>query len=240
MRPPRVERVPAHVRNLQARIGRRDAVDLARDPAEPLDHLVFAAALGHQLHADADAEERPAARAHALVERVHHAADGVEAAPAIREGADAGQHHAVGAGDLVGIARHHDRLRRAHFARGALERLGRRMQIARSVVDDGDGHRDAPGSGNRPMTSDDPGACGDACSDPCGRRRIGTADVDDAAWRGSMSCRGLPTQASKNRRSAASRSSPTTMPTFFQRAARERKATQASPPRGRPATRPGS
>ena len=39
------------------------------------------------------------------------------------------------------------------LARGALERLGRRMQIAGAVVDDGDAHRWAPGSGNRPITS---------------------------------------------------------------------------------------
>ena len=61
MRPLRVERVPAHMRDLQRRVRRRDAVDLAGDPAQSRGHLVFAAALGHELHADADAEERPAA-----------------------------------------------------------------------------------------------------------------------------------------------------------------------------------
>ena len=66
---------------------------------------VFAPALGHELHANADAEE-PAASAHARVE--WSIADGVETA-AIGEGADAGQHHAVGARYLVGIAGHHDR-----------------------------------------------------------------------------------------------------------------------------------
>src|SRR5262249_44167484 len=56
MRAALIERIPAHVRNLQARVGGRDAIDLARDPAEPRRHLVLAPALGHQLHADADAE----------------------------------------------------------------------------------------------------------------------------------------------------------------------------------------
>jgi hypothetical protein len=44
-------------------------------------------------------------------------------------------------------------LRLLRFARRTLERLGRRMQIAGAVIDDGDAHRDAPGSGNSPMTT---------------------------------------------------------------------------------------
>src|SRR5262249_6243670 len=91
------ERVPAHVRDLEMGIGRRDAVDLAGDPAEPRRHLVLAAALAHQLHADADAEERPALLAHRDVERLDHAADRVEPAPAIGERANPRQHDAIGA-----------------------------------------------------------------------------------------------------------------------------------------------
>src|SRR5215472_3613854 len=218
MRPARIERVPTHMRDLQTSIRRRDAFDLARNPAQPLRHLVFAAAFRHELHADANAEERPAAHAHAVVERLHHAADGIEPAPAIGEGADARQHHALGAGDLLRIARHHDRLRQSFLARGALERFRRRVQIARAVIDDGDGHRGAPGCGNKPMTSDD------------GRRAIATPIAGEDA-RGAPSAadwsaqdlsaqdlltQDLLTQASKKRRSADSRSSPTTMPTFVQ------------------------
>ena len=114
---------------------------------------IFAAALGHELHADTNAEKRPALLADALVQRLDHAGNRIETAPAIRKGADAGQHHAVGARDRVGIAGHHDRLIVAALARGALEGLGGGMQIARAVVDDGDAHRGAPGSGNRPITS---------------------------------------------------------------------------------------
>src|SRR5215467_14109903 len=218
MRPARIERVPAHMRDLQTWIRRRDAFNLARNPAQPLRHLVFAAAFGHELHADANAEERPAAHAHAVVERLHHAADGIEPAPAIGEGADARQHHALGAGDLLRIARHHDRLRQTFLARGALERFRRRVQIARAVIDDGDAHRGAPGCGNKPMTSDD------------GRRAIDMPVAGEDA-RGTPSPDGrsaevllaqvvlaqvLLAQASKNRRSADSTSSPTTMPTFLQ------------------------
>src|SRR5262245_19912568 len=224
MRPARIERVAAHMRDLQTRIRRGHAFDLARNPTQPLRHLVFAAAFGHELHADANAEERPAAPAHAVVERLHHAADGVEPTPAIGEGAHARQHHAVGAGDLVGFARHHDRLRQPFLARGALERFRRRMQVARAVIDDGDGHRGAPGCGNKPMTSDD------------GRRAIATPIAGEGA-RGAPSnddgsAQVLLTQASKKRRSADSRSSPTTMPTFFQprRDSVKRRSVAASKP----------
>ena len=51
-------------------------------------------------------------------------------------------------GRVVG---HHDRLIEAGLMRRALERLGGRVQIAGAVIDDGDAHRGAPGSGNRPM-----------------------------------------------------------------------------------------
>src|SRR5258708_19295070 len=93
MRPPCIERVPAHVRDLQTRIRRRDAFDLARNPAQPRRHLVFAAALGHELHANANAEERPAPPAYAVVERIHHAADGVEPTPPIAEAPPPRHHH---------------------------------------------------------------------------------------------------------------------------------------------------
>ena len=39
----------------------------------------------------------------------------------------------------------------AAVARGALKRLGGGAEISRAVIDDGDTHRDAPGSGNNPM-----------------------------------------------------------------------------------------
>src|SRR5205085_2005233 len=147
MRPPRVERVPAHVGNLQAWVGGRDAIDLARDPAEPLGHRVFAPALGHELHADADAQKGAAVLAHARVERLDHAGDGVEPMPTIGKGADARQHHAVGARHLFGIAGHHDCLLVPRVARRPLERLGGGMQVARAVVDDCHRHGCTPAWG---------------------------------------------------------------------------------------------
>src|SRR5262245_66516206 len=70
MRPARVERIPTHMRDFQFRVRGRDWFDVAGDPAQPLRHLVFAAALGHKLHADANAQERPAASAYAVAERL--------------------------------------------------------------------------------------------------------------------------------------------------------------------------
>ncbi len=56
--------VPAHMGDLERRIGTLDRDHFAGNPAEPVDGLEFAAAIGHQLHADADPEKRPAAPPH--------------------------------------------------------------------------------------------------------------------------------------------------------------------------------
>ena len=146
-----LQRVPAHVRDLQPR-RRLDRRDVAADPVEAGDRLVFEPARRHQLHADADAEERPSTLAHRVFQRVDHAGDSVEAAATIGEGADAGQHDVIGAGDEVGVAGHLDDAIEPRFARRALERLVGGVQVTRAVIDDGDGHRDPPASGNRPMT----------------------------------------------------------------------------------------
>src|SRR5947207_14824191 len=98
------------MRDFQARIARRDAIDFAPDPAKSLDDFIFATAFGKKLHADANAEKRPPFAAHRLFERLDHAGDGVEAAAAIGESAHARQYHTIGACDEVRIARHRDRL----------------------------------------------------------------------------------------------------------------------------------
>src|SRR5262249_17619359 len=224
MRPTRVESVPAHMRDFQIRIGWRDPFDLTRDPAQSRWHFVFAAAFRHELHADANAEERPAATTHAVIECLHHPFDGIEPAPTIGKRADAWQHHAIGASDLLGIARHHNRLCQSFLARGALERLCRRVQIARPVIDDGDAHRGAPGCGKRPMTSVE------------ARLAIGTPPAGEdgrgSTLDGDLSAQDLLTHASKKRRSADSRSSPTTIPTFRQarRDRPKRRKVEASTP----------
>ena len=92
-----LERVPAHVRDLERGVGGGEADDLAGDPAEARGVAVLAADGRQHLLADADAEEGRAAADRALLDRLEEAGDGEEAGAAVGEGADAGQHDAVGA-----------------------------------------------------------------------------------------------------------------------------------------------
>src|SRR6202051_205124 len=103
-----IERVPAHMRDFQVRIARHNAIDFAGDPAQALGDLVFTAAFGQELHADANAEERPASLPHRLVQRADHAVHRVEAAPAIGEGADTRQYDTVRLRHHRRIVGHHD------------------------------------------------------------------------------------------------------------------------------------
>ena len=118
-----------------------DAHDVALDPVEAGMDAVLDAARGHELHADADAEEGLAALDHRALQGVDHARHAVEAGAAVGEGADARQHDAVGVGHLARVRRHQHAIVRAGLARGALEGFRGGAEVARSVVDDGDGHR---------------------------------------------------------------------------------------------------
>ncbi len=70
---------------------------------------MFEPALGHELKPHADAEKGLAAPAHGLFQRLDHPGDAGETLPAIGEGADPGQHDALGAQDDFGLGRHLDR-----------------------------------------------------------------------------------------------------------------------------------
>ena len=74
-----------------------DRHHLAVDPAEAVDGLEFATALCHQLHADADPEERARADHDRLIQRRFETGNRGEAAPAVGKGADPGEDEAVGA-----------------------------------------------------------------------------------------------------------------------------------------------
>src|SRR5262249_54727787 len=154
MRAHDIERVPAHMRDFQCSVARSDAIDFAPDPAQPLDDFIFAPALGQKLHANANAEKRPALAAHRLLERFHHAGHGIESAAAVGESSYSGQNNAVGAPHGLWVARPRDRLTKSSLMGRALKGLGREMQFARAVIDDGDAHRRTPGSGNKPITPD--------------------------------------------------------------------------------------
>ena len=132
--------IPAHVRNLERRVAGRECGHLARNPAQAGVVAMLAPDARHQLHADADAEERPAPGDHHLRQRLDHARERVEPGAAVAEGADSGQHHALGGSHRLGVGGDQDLRVQPGLAGGALEGLGRRAQVARAVIDDGDGH----------------------------------------------------------------------------------------------------
>src|SRR5262249_59931414 len=88
-----IEGFPAHMRNLQIRTRRRNAIDFACDPAETRRYSVFASALRHQLHPDTDAEEGLAIFSYALLQRIDHTGNFVEPTAAIGECTNARQHN---------------------------------------------------------------------------------------------------------------------------------------------------
>ncbi|MCY1311985.1 hypothetical protein D9M70_623630 [compost metagenome] len=91
------ERVPADLRDLQCGISGRHLDDIAGDPAEAVGDGLFEPARRHQLHADADAEERPGGLFHRFGQRLLHAVDGGKATAAVGIGTDTRKHDAVGA-----------------------------------------------------------------------------------------------------------------------------------------------
>src|SRR5579872_307894 len=122
-----LERVPAHVRN--ARCSTKARHDTGKD-AEPRVLAVFVAAFEEELHADANAQKRPAAGEHAadgiveraLAQRIHRRA----------EGAVTGKNHGIGEVERRRLIRQ----RETHPK--ALQRAGQRAEVAAPVVD----HRD--------------------------------------------------------------------------------------------------
>ena len=138
-----VERVPAHMRNLERRIGWLDLDRVAGDPAEPVARHLLQPALGHQLAADADAEERLAAarsppRSAPPPCRGRRRARAGNRRRRRRPAARCAPPLATASASEVTT------IRVAGLARRALERLGGGVEIAGAVIDDGDGHRASP------------------------------------------------------------------------------------------------
>ncbi len=187
---------------------------------------IFAAALGHQLHADADAEERPAAPAHRLVQRLAPCRGSRRARagnrrrrrrPAARRGRRARTAVRI-AGDDDRLIVRRSRARRARRPWRPSADCRSRNRRWRRVIGS------APGSGNRPMTSRPVGGPRRTGTVSVGRRRRTAAPCGAAAGR-SVHC-------AKKRRSALSRSSPTTKPSVAQprRASVQRRMVAASKP----------
>ena len=84
---------------------------------------------GHELHADADAEQRDAG-IHPLAQRGDHPGEPGETGHAVDEGADPGQHDMVRPGERRGIGGHLDPGPAGRGGGGALEGLRRRSQVS--------------------------------------------------------------------------------------------------------------
>src|SRR5690606_17159422 len=102
-----------------------------------------------------------------LFKRLHHTGNGVEPAPAVSKGADAGQHDAVDPRQHLGIVGDNDVLTQTGIQCRALKGLRGRMQISGAVIDNRRRHRGVSASGKRPITSEllsrdrrSPPACG--------------------------------------------------------------------------------
>ena len=101
---------------------------------------MFEASRRHQLHADANAEKRPAIVDHGLDQRRVHAGNGREPLAAIREGSNPRQYDAFGAPHDVGIVGHENVAADiARLARRAFEGFHGGVEIAGAVIDNGCG-----------------------------------------------------------------------------------------------------
>ena len=132
------QRVPTHVGNFECRIIRLDGADFAGNPIQAVADAVLQTARCQHLHADADAEKRTAFGSDGVLQGVAHAGNRFEAAAAIGESPNAGQHDAISLAHDVWIGGHLNAAFGGAVARGAFERLCGRVQVAGAVVDDGD------------------------------------------------------------------------------------------------------
>src|SRR3546814_14967599 len=81
--------------NLQPLVGGLKTHDIAADPAKALVDPMFLPAVGHKLHADANAEERPALADPGLLKRVFHARKRAQRRRPLAERAPTGKDYAV-------------------------------------------------------------------------------------------------------------------------------------------------
>ena len=142
----RRELVPAHVRDLER--GSRGSIATTSPAIQPRPSTVSNSRPRSAISCmptQMPRNGRPRAIT-ASCERLLEPGHRGEPAPAIGEGADAGQHDAVGVGDRVGLAVTSTSGRNPASRRGALERLRRRAQIARAVIDDRNHHGRLPPS----------------------------------------------------------------------------------------------
>ncbi len=104
-------------------------------------NAMFQSARGQKLHAHADAEEGFGAAVHTFADRLDHPINLAEALHAIGKGALPGQYQAVSLRYCIRLAGDENTHIEAGLRDNMLESLGCGSQIARSVIDNGDGLR---------------------------------------------------------------------------------------------------
>src|SRR5262249_52518626 len=84
-----VDRVPAHVRDLERGIGGLDGFEVTPDPAESRRHTEFKPTLRRQLCSDTNSKKRPQLVANGPLQRLAHASYAVDPGLAVGEGTNA-------------------------------------------------------------------------------------------------------------------------------------------------------
>ena len=129
VRPSGYKRVPAHLRNAQIRIGRRQRANNALDPSEPRRFFMFEPGRCEQLHAYADAKEWTPTPQDRLLKSACKSRNIVEPSLAIPKGAHARKDDAIRFHDLVRVRRDLDMSALDRISR-LLERLVRRVKVS--------------------------------------------------------------------------------------------------------------
>ena len=154
------KRVPAHMRDLEGRIAGLDRPHLAFDPAEARRHAHARA----RARPSAEARRRcreTACRAACTASSSASIMPGMAASPCLQsaKAPTPGSTMRSAAAHVLRVGSHLDGERRAAFPRRALEGLGGGVEVARTVIDDGDVHvgsslREEPDDLLRPRRAD--------------------------------------------------------------------------------------
>ena len=137
-----IQPVPAHLRQAQFR-WRRHSSNVATHPAEALGHFVLQATRRHQLHTDANAQERLADLGF-MQNRLLQSRHRPQPAGAIGERALARQHNPVSRRHRGRIGGDGDVRRQPQAGSRQLKRPCRRGQVAAAVIDHDDFHTGNP------------------------------------------------------------------------------------------------
>ena len=132
------QRIPAHVRNPKTGTFWLKGHDVACDPAKAACDFMLKAALGYQLHADANSKKRPSLADDGFREGLNQAVAAFKTTSAVGESPNTRQHNSVGRRHHFGVRSHHDGSCVIRFLTRTFERFLRRMEVSGPVIDDCD------------------------------------------------------------------------------------------------------